>query len=218
MIHVVKRKFEPHPVETIIKKSTPEWLDIHVKVVSICQCVLFYLYIMFWWLVILTLWSSSSMSSSFNFVYDEINLNSFRATAKLGVVGGTVYFTAKEGLWGNSKETNDAYKRLKSKTLDEWLPASVDMKPSTSKKVCVKCCSCRSVALQEHPSWHAKKQKVSLVKKNLQLGCTKNYTCFGVIKLTQQVLISVTEKLFASAWVWTWLLLQSSARAKGLTH
>lgn len=92
------------------------------------------------------------MSSSFNFVYDEINLNSFRATAKLGVVGGTVYFTAKEGLWGNSKETNDAYKRLKSKTLDEWLPASVDMKPSTSKKVCVKCCSCRSVALQEHLS------------------------------------------------------------------
>lgn len=85
-------------------------------------------------------------------LYDEINLNSFRATAKLGVVGGTVYFTAKEGLWGNSKETNDAYKRLKSKTLDEWLPASVDMKPSTSKKVCVKCCSCRSVALQEHPS------------------------------------------------------------------
>lgn len=58
-----------------------------------------------------------------------------RATAKLGVVGGTVYFTAKEGLWGNSKETNDAYKRLKSKTLDEWLPASVDMKPSTSKKL-----------------------------------------------------------------------------------
>lgn len=41
MIHVVKRKFEPHPVETIIKKSTPEWLDIHVKVVSICQCVSF---------------------------------------------------------------------------------------------------------------------------------------------------------------------------------
>nr|XP_034318750.1 uncharacterized protein LOC117680332 isoform X1 [Crassostrea gigas] len=58
-----------------------------------------------------------------------------KATAKLGVVGGTVYFTAKEGLWGNSKETNDAYKRLKSKTLDEWLPASVDMKPSTSKKL-----------------------------------------------------------------------------------
>lgn len=26
-------------------------------------------------------------------------------------------------------------KRLKSKTLDEWLPASVDMKPSTSKKL-----------------------------------------------------------------------------------
>lgn len=45
-----------------------------------------------------------------------------------------MYFTAKEGLWGNSKETNDAYKRLKSKTLDEWLPASVD-KPSTTKKL-----------------------------------------------------------------------------------
>lgn len=29
-MHVVKRKFEPHPVETI-----------HVKVVSICQCVSF---------------------------------------------------------------------------------------------------------------------------------------------------------------------------------
>ena len=59
---------------------------------------------------------------------------SSRATAKLGVAGGAVYLTAREGLWGSSRETNEAYKRLKSKTLDEWLPASVE-KPTASKKV-----------------------------------------------------------------------------------
>ncbi|XP_078328323.1 uncharacterized protein LOC111113212 [Crassostrea virginica] len=57
-----------------------------------------------------------------------------KATAKLGVAGGAVYLTAREGLWGSSRETNEAYKRLKSKTLDEWLPASVE-KPTASKKI-----------------------------------------------------------------------------------
>ncbi|XP_048748387.2 uncharacterized protein LOC125660691 [Ostrea edulis] len=57
-----------------------------------------------------------------------------KATAKLGVAGGAVYLTVKEGLWGTSKESNDAYKRLKSKTLNEWLPASVE-KPTTTRKI-----------------------------------------------------------------------------------
>lgn len=66
----------------------------------------------------------------------KVNIQCFcpRATAKLGVAGGAVYLTVKEGLWGTSKESNDAYKRLKSKTLDEWLPASVE-KPTTTRKV-----------------------------------------------------------------------------------
>ncbi|XP_062566838.1 uncharacterized protein LOC134229144 [Saccostrea cucullata] len=57
-----------------------------------------------------------------------------KATAKLGVAGGAVYLTVKEGLWGSSKESNEAYKRLKTKTLDEWLPAPVE-KPTTTKKI-----------------------------------------------------------------------------------
>lgn len=87
------------------------------------------------------------MLSFFNFVYDEINLNFFRVIVKFGVVGGIVYFIVKEGFWGNSKETNDVYKRLKLKIFDEWFLVSVDMKLSISKKVCVKCCSCRFVVL-----------------------------------------------------------------------
>lgn len=87
------------------------------------------------------------MLSFFNFVYDEINLNFFRVIVKFGVVGGIVYFIVKEGFWGNSKEMNDVYKRLKLKIFDEWFLVSVDMKLSISKKVCVKCCSCRFVVL-----------------------------------------------------------------------
>lgn len=77
------------------------------------------------------------MLSFFNFVYDEINLNFFRVIVKFGVVGGIVYFIVKEGFWGNSKEMNDVYKRLKLKIFDEWFLVSVDMKLSISKKVCV---------------------------------------------------------------------------------
>lgn len=92
------------------------------------------------------------MLSFFNFVYDEINLNFFRVIVKFGVVGGIVYFIVKEGFWGNSKEMNDVYKWLKLKIFDEWFLVSVDMKLSISKKVCVKCCSCRFVVLREYLS------------------------------------------------------------------